>query len=103
MTVLEIGPQKDKLFDELETIAADKLLKYLKGEAPGGDDIRVAQATMSNIAKNRQTSTAREALIFNMVQSVADERNVEKFLEARHPKIMKDMKRKDRKKLPEKK
>ncbi len=98
MSTLDISPQKEKLFDELEIVAGQQILKYLKGERGGGDDIRVAQGTLSNIAKNRQTMTARDALKFNMASIITDDpKKLKKYVESTQPEIKRLMGTKEEK------
>ncbi len=80
MAQLEIGEEKSKLLDEVETLALNVLKQYLSDEREGGDDIRVAQGVVATVAKNRQTASARDAIRFNMVLRTASEDELKDYV-----------------------
>lgn len=73
MQNLEIGEAKAVALDKLEGTAISVIQQYLDGDRQGGDDIKIAAQSLQVVAKNRQTTTAREALRFNMISVITDD------------------------------
>lgn len=89
MNGLEIGEKKAQKMSEVEDTSLELVLAYLKGERQGGDDVVTARCMINAIKGNRQTQTAKTALTFNMVQSIADEGQLKKYVSATCPEIKK--------------
>ena len=89
MDGLEITENKAKKMGEVEDVSLDVVLEYLKGKRQGGDDVVTARCMINAMKGNRQTLTAREALRFNMAQSIADETQLKKYVKASCPEIKK--------------
>jgi len=88
MNNLEISESKANQLDELEAMSIKTLKEYIGGNRQGGDDIRIAAQMMQVVAKNRQTTTAREALRFNMITSITDDpKTLTKYAKATQPQI----------------
>jgi len=92
MNTLDITEKKGEKMSELEDVSMDLVLEYLKGNRQGGDDVVTARCMINAMKGNRQTMTAKEALRFNMAASVADEKQLKKYVTATCPQIKKLLK-----------
>ncbi|HUV67893.1 MAG TPA: hypothetical protein VMW24_28645 [Sedimentisphaerales bacterium] len=86
---LEINEARAEQFTEIEGTALKIMQDYLGGDRQGGDEIKMAMQMLNVVSKNRQTTTAREALRFNMVDSLDDETIRRKYVTATQPGIRK--------------
>jgi len=90
MSVLDITKDRAKQFEKLEEVAVNILLEYLGDKRPGGDDINVAIKSLNMVAKNRVTTTARDALKFSMAKTITDDpKLLRKYIKASQPEIKK--------------
>jgi hypothetical protein len=92
MSTLDISKNRAEQFDNLEGKSIEILQEYLEGRRAGGDDIKIAIQAANVVAKNRVTTTARDALKFSMVKSITDEPKVlKKYVNATQPEVKKLM------------
>jgi hypothetical protein len=89
MSNLEISDNRAKQFDRLEESSINVIQEYFDGTRQGGDEVVTARCMLSVIKGNRQTQTARVALKLNMVQMLADEKQLKRYIEATQPEIKK--------------
>lgn len=89
---MEITEARAEQFDKLENQACILLQEYLEGTRSGGDDVVTARCVLSVIKGNRQTSTARDALKYAMIQDLGDPKVRERYVNATQPEIKKLLK-----------
>ena len=90
MSALDISESRAAEFDKFEGTCLRVLQEYLDNKRPGGDDIVVARTGLANVAKNRQTITARDAMRFNMVSAITEDPKVlKRYIKATQPEIKK--------------
>jgi len=87
MNGLEITEKRAAQFDKLEESSINLIQEYFDGKRQGGDDIVTARCMLNVIKGNRQTLTARDALKFNMASTIADEKQLKKYIDATQPEI----------------
>ena len=91
MSNLDITEDKAKKFSQLENTAIDIIQEYFDGTRQGGDEIITARCMLSVVKGNRQAETVKQSLKFGMVQMVADEKQLKKYVTATCPEIKKLM------------
>jgi hypothetical protein len=89
MSSLDISEEKAKKFSKIEDSALDIIQEYFDGTREGGDEIITARCMISAVKGNRQAETVKHSLNFNMVQMVADENQLKKYVKASCPEIKK--------------
>jgi hypothetical protein len=91
MNPLEITEQKADVMNKLEDSAMKILQEYFDGQRQGGDDVVTARNVLNTIKGNRQTSSALLALEFNIISSVAQEKELTNYVKIRHPKLLSEI------------
>lgn len=95
MSALDFDKKTEEAMSKLEVKALAVLTDVLDGQYDGASDderlkIRVAQSALAQVAKNRQTSTAREAFRFSVADTIAkDPKALEKYVESTMPQVKK--------------
>lgn len=92
MSNMEITEARAQQFDKLEDQACIVLQQYLEGKRPGGDDVVTSRCVLNVIKGNRQTTTARDALRYTMVNDLGDPKVRERYVRATEPEIKKLLK-----------
>ncbi len=92
MITLNMTEAKASKMSEIEDLSLATIKKALDGTVSAdNDEVKVAVKMMGVVAKNRQTLTHRTAIDFNMAFSVADEKQLAKYIEFTNPQIQKAM------------
>ena len=89
MSNLDITENRADQYDKLEETSIRIIQEYFDGTRQGGDDIVTARCMLSVIKGNRQTMTARDSLKFNMVMSIASEKELSNYVRTTRPEIKK--------------
>ena len=96
MITLQITPQKEAALNAIEDLSMKVVKKALKGEiGPEDDQVKIAVATLSLVAKNRQIATKRDSFEFAVAVSTATEEQLAKYIEVTSPKIHKALGKSD--------
>lgn len=96
MITLQITPQKEAALNAIEDLSMKVVKKALKGEiAPEDIQVKIAVATLSLVAKNRQIATKRASFEFAVAVSTATEDQLAKYIEVTSPKIHKALGKSD--------
>lgn len=90
MITLQMTKAKAKGLEEIEDLSLITIKSALKDEIGADDDkVKVAVKMMGVVAKNRQTMTNRSAIEFGMAASIADDKQLKKYIETTSPEIKK--------------
>lgn len=92
MNSLDLTEEKMKRMNEVENNALIIVDDVLKDQRTVDDTAKIAMKTLNMVAKNRQTMTAREGYRFNMAFSVANEKELRRYIIATQPEIKKYLK-----------
>lgn len=90
MKNLEMTEVKAQKLSEVEDLALETVKDALKGTvAADAPEAKLASHTLSVVAKNRQTLTARQAIGFNMASTIASEKELKRYIEITNPEVKK--------------
>lgn len=89
MAQMELTPQSEQKWTELEQISLDAVRSAIQRGGELDDSEKAAVKTLGIAAKNRQTSTARAALHFNMASSIADPEELKRYIQTTSPIVVK--------------
>ena len=89
MSNLDLSEVKSEQMDKLETTAMSVIQDVLEEKREVDDVAQAAIKTMSMVAKNRQTQTARMGLSWNIAATIGDDEALKKYVEITTPKIKK--------------
>jgi len=90
MASLDLSESRAQELEKLEGTAVNIMQQYLDGKRAGSDEIKFAMQSLNVVAKNRQTTTARDAMRFNMVSALTDDPKVlKRYVKATQPEIKK--------------
>jgi len=89
MNSLDLTDVKEEQLDKLETTAIGILQDVLDEKRDVDDLAQVAVKTISMVAKNRVTQTARMGLSWNIASTVGDPEQLKRYVEVTTPKIKK--------------
>ena len=87
MSSLDMSKKKIKALDELETLAIKTLTEAMNDVRDVDDKVQVAMKVANMVSKNRQTMTAREGIRFSMASSIADEKELKRYIAITQPDI----------------
>jgi len=87
MSSLDMSKQKIEALDELETLAIKTLTEAMNDVRDVDDKVQVAMKVANMVSKNRQTMTAREGIRFSMASSIADEKELKRYIAITQPDI----------------
>ena len=97
MSSLEVSAKRAEQFDKLEDSSIRVIQEYFDGTRAGGDEVVTARCMLNIIKGNRQTATVRDALKFNMVMSIANEKERDNYIRITQPEIKKALTGKSKK------
>jgi len=89
MAQMELTPQSEKKWNELEDLSLDTVRTAIQRGGELDDSEKAAVKALGIAAKNRQTSTARAALHFNMASSIGDAEELKRYIQTTNPVITK--------------
>jgi len=87
MSSLDMSKKKIEALDELETLAIKTLTEAMNDVRDVDDKVQVAMKVANMVSKNRQTMTAREGIRFSMASSIADEKELKRYIAITQPDI----------------
>lgn len=90
MNSLEITENKAGKLNEIEDLALDITKDVLKGIQPGdSEEAKIAMKTLGIVAKNRQTTMHGKAIEFSMAASIANDKELRRYIKVSTPHVVK--------------
>lgn len=90
MKNLEMTEAKAAKLSEVEDLALGTVREALKGINPADSaDVKLASHTLSMVAKNRQTLTARQAIGFSMASAIGSDKELKRYISITNPEVKK--------------
>lgn len=90
MNTLEMTNEKITKLNKVEDLALDAIRDAFMGTiSADSEEAKLAIKTISVVAKNRQTTTHREAINFGMAQIIGSDAELAKYVAATNPQVKK--------------
>ena len=89
MAQMELTPQAEQKWIKLEELSLDVVRSAIQRGGDMDDSEKAAMKALNVVSKNRQTSSAREGLFFNMVSSIASPDELKRYIQTTNPVIHK--------------
>ena len=89
MAQMELTPETEQKWTELEEMSLDAVRTAIKRGGDLDDSEKAAVKALGIAAKNRQTSTARAALHFNMANAIGSPDELKRYISVTNPVVTK--------------
>jgi len=91
MAQMELTPKSEQKWNELEEMSLDAVRSAIKRGGEMDDSEKAAVKALGIAAKNRQTSTARAALHYNMAAAIGSPDELKRYISITNPVVTKSL------------